>query len=57
MSMVITCECGHVIRGSDEQELVQEARSHIAANHPAVSDEATDADYLAMAEVHEDDAS
>lgn len=50
MSMTITCECGYVIRGADDDELVRAARSHLAANHPAIGPHATDGDILAMAE-------
>lgn len=56
MSMTITCECGYVIQGADDDELVRAARAHIEANHPAIGAHATDADYLAMAEVIDDDA-
>jgi predicted small metal-binding protein len=58
MTFVITCECGYVIRGASEEELVRSARAHISANHPVIAAEASDADYVAMAEwlTDEDDA-
>jgi predicted small metal-binding protein len=55
MTFVISCECGYVIRGANEEELVRAAREHISANHPAIAAEASDADYLAMAERLDDD--
>jgi predicted small metal-binding protein len=55
MTMVITCECGYVIRGSDDEELVRAARAHISTNHPAVDAQVRDADFLAMAERIGDD--
>ena len=56
MTYAITCECGYLIRGESEEELILAARGHIAANHPTIAAEATDADYLAMAERLDDDA-
>jgi predicted small metal-binding protein len=29
----LTCPCGEVIRGADEDELVSEAEAHLAAEH------------------------
>jgi hypothetical protein len=57
MSMIITCECGYVIRGAVADELVRAARAHLAANHPAIGTHATDADFLAMAETLDDEPS
>lgn len=44
MSKQITCECGYVIRGESEREVVQGARDHIRADHPDLLDKVTDAD-------------
>ena len=49
MSLIITCECGYVIRGDSEPALITRAREHLEANHPAVAADASDADLLDMA--------
>jgi len=56
MSLIITCECGYVIRGESEEQLVGRAREHLGANHPAVEPNASDADFLDMAIVDDDEA-
>ena len=45
---VINCECGYVIRGEIEVELISNARNHIDEAHPEA--ELTDDDLLAVAE-------
>jgi predicted small metal-binding protein len=49
MSLIITCECGYMIRGDSESALITRAREHLQANHPAVAGNASDADLLDMA--------
>ena len=49
MSLIITCECGYMIRGDSESALIARAREHLEANHPAIADDASDADLLDMA--------
>jgi predicted small metal-binding protein len=44
MSKQITCECGYVIRGSTDREVVQGARDHMRADHPDLLDKVSDAD-------------
>jgi len=51
MALIINCECGYLIRGETEEELVRQARQHIQSNHPAIAASATDQDYLDMAVV------
>lgn len=51
MSLIITCECGYVIRGESESALVAQAREHLGANHPAIASAASDADLLDMASI------
>ena len=46
---VITCFCGHKIRGETEVELLSNARNHIDEAHPERSDQ-TDEQLLARAE-------
>jgi hypothetical protein len=49
MSLIITCECGYMIRGDSESALIARAREHLQANHPAIAGDASDADLLDMA--------
>ena len=51
MGLIITCECGYVIRGDSESALIARAREHLQANHPAIVSDASDADLLDMAAV------
>jgi predicted small metal-binding protein len=44
MSKQITCECGVVIRGTTDGEVVQGARDHMRADHPALLETVSDAD-------------
>ena len=50
MSRVINCECGQVIRGSSDDELVAKAQEHVDANHPELVGKLTRDDLLGMAE-------
>ena len=38
MAKQITCECGRVIRGETDAEVVDRARGHIAQDHPDLVD-------------------
>ena len=51
MSLIITCECGYMIRGDSESALIARAREHLQANHPAIVGGASDADLLDMATI------
>ncbi len=50
MKQVIVCECGTIVRGDDEPELLSNARGHIQANHPAIAAQVTDAQLLALSQ-------
>ena len=50
MSKLINCECGYVVRGETEDELVARAREHIEANHPALAPSLDRQAILAMSE-------
>jgi predicted small metal-binding protein len=52
VSRLILCECGTVVRGYDEQELLLAARRHMATNHPAIAERISDDELLALS--HED---
>lgn len=45
---VIVCQCGKVVHGASEREVVAAMRAHLAADHPLLT--ATDDDLLAMVE-------
>jgi Protein of unknown function (DUF1059) len=48
---VITCECGFVVRGDSDDELIANAREHLRTAHPEIAGKVTDEQFLAMAEV------
>lgn len=50
MARVINCECGQVIHGSDDDELVARAQEHVDANHPELVGKLSRDDILGMAE-------
>ena len=50
MAKVINCECGYVVRGEDDDELLRGAREHINEAHPDMAGKVSDEDLLGMAE-------
>lgn len=50
MAKVIHCECGYVVRGETDEELVKHAEHHIEETHPDMIGKVTREDLLAMAE-------
>ena len=46
----ITCVCGKVIEGRDDDELVAKAEAHVAADHPDLVGKVSREDVLARAE-------
>jgi predicted small metal-binding protein len=50
MSRVINCECGQVIRGGSDDELVDKATEHVNQNHPDLAGKLSREDLLGMAE-------
>jgi hypothetical protein len=44
MSKQITCECGYVIRGTADGEVVQGAHDRMRADYPDLLDKVSDAD-------------
>ena len=50
MAKLINCECGYVIRGADEDELVRNAEQHISEAHPDLVGKMSRDDLLGMAE-------
>ncbi|GEM_PF-1366857 len=50
MAKRIVCECGYVIRGEDDEQVVALGREHMQANHPAIAAVITAEELLEMAE-------
>lgn len=50
MSKVINCDCGFVVRGADDTELLANARNHIADAHQEMVGQLTDDQLLSMSE-------
>lgn len=50
MVYTITCNCGYVIRGNTDDEVVQRAQDHIQDAHPVLVGKISGEDLLAMAE-------
>lgn len=44
MAKQITCECGYVIRGSTDKEVVDGTREHMRSDHPELLDKVTELD-------------
>ena len=50
MAKLINCECGQVVRGRNDDELVAAAIAHVNSDHPELLGKLTREDVLAMAE-------
>jgi predicted small metal-binding protein len=50
MAKVINCECGQVIRGESDDELLTKAEQHVNENHPELVGKVSREDLLNMAE-------
>jgi predicted small metal-binding protein len=50
MAKQITCECGQVIRGDTDGDVMSGARDHMRVDHPELLDKVTDADLLGWIE-------
>jgi len=50
MGKLINCECGQVVRGETDEEVVAAAEAHIVRDHPELVGKVTSDDLLAMAE-------
>jgi predicted small metal-binding protein len=46
----IVCECGYVVRGEDDEQVLERGREHMETNHPAIASAITDAQLAEMAE-------
>jgi predicted small metal-binding protein len=50
MAKLINCECGQVVRGETDDELVANAEAHIRRDHPELVERISRDDLLGMAE-------
>lgn len=50
MARLINCECGQVVRGATDDEVVANAEAHIRRDHPDLVEKISREDLLGMAE-------
>lgn len=50
MAKLINCECGAVVRGETDDELVANAEAHIGRHHPDLAGKLSREDILGMSE-------
>jgi predicted small metal-binding protein len=50
MGKLINCECGQVVRGDTDDELVASAEAHIRRDHPDLVGKVSREDLLGMAQ-------
>jgi hypothetical protein len=50
VTKVINCECGQVVRGETDDELIAAAEEHVNRDHPELVGKISRDDLLAMAE-------
>ncbi len=50
MGKMIRCECGEVVKGEDEEQVLAAAHEHIEAKHPDMVTTITDSQLGAMME-------
>jgi predicted small metal-binding protein len=50
MAKVINCECGYVVRGENDDELVSNAEQHVQEAHPDMVGQVGREQFLSMAE-------
>ena len=50
MAKLINCECGYVVRGETDDELIGKAEEHIGSHHPELVGKLSRDDLLGMAE-------
>ena len=51
MARQITCECGQIVRGETEHELVALTLEHLRSDHPQLADKVTRDEIVALIEV------
>ena len=53
MARQITCECGQIVRGETETEVVDLTFDHLRSDHPQLADQVTRDEIVALIEVVE----
>jgi predicted small metal-binding protein len=51
MARQITCECGAIVRGETENDVVELTLRHLRSDHPQLADTLTHDDIVALIEV------
>jgi predicted small metal-binding protein len=51
MARQITCECGQIVRGESEREVVDLTLQHLRSDHPQLADTVTREDIVALIEI------
>jgi predicted small metal-binding protein len=51
MARQITCECGQIVRGKTEDEVVDLTLEHLRSDHPQLADRITRDEIVALIEV------
>jgi predicted small metal-binding protein len=51
MARQITCECGHVVHGETEDEIVELTREHLRSDHPQLAERVSRDEIVALIEV------
>jgi uncharacterized protein DUF1059 len=51
MALIMTCECGEVLRAETDDELIAAVERHVAAQHPDLVGTFSRDDIIAMAEM------
>lgn len=50
MAKLINCECGQILRGDSDEELIVKVTEHVDRHHPELVGKLSRTDILAMAE-------
>jgi hypothetical protein len=50
MAKLINCECGAVVRGETDDDLIANAEAHVAEHHPDLVGKISRDDWMGMAE-------
>ena len=51
MARQITCECGEIVRGETEHEVVELTFAHLRSDHPLLADKLQRDDIVALIEI------
>ena len=51
MARQVKCECGYVVRGVSDDDVVAKTREHLRSDHPDLLDRVSDADIRSWIEI------